>query len=265
MRLVSRQPLGFMYALGRAGLPTTVVVEGIPYALERVVKHDFWAGTGFYVRPEDVAADRLPRRVVVKINRRTSLLGFPLWPIGRWLCGRERRAYVALADLPNVPRLLEGDATSTGLIHAYIDGAPLRRGVEIPDAFFDELLAAIDAMRARGFAYVDTNKPSNVLLGDDGRPYLFDFQISFNAARLWPAPFGRMLLRQFHRGDVYHVLKLKRRFRPDQLTDADREVLARGRPGQRVHRTIAAPYFAVRRPLMRWMLRRGWIARELSA
>ena len=254
-----------MYALGPAGLPGTVVVEGVPYALEQVVKHDFWAGTGFYIRPADVAADRLPRRVVVKINRRASLLGLPLSPIGRWLCGRERRAYVALGDLPHVPRLLAGDAGPTGLIHAYVDGAPLRRGAAIPDAFFDELLVAIEAMRARGFAYVDTNKPSNVLLGDDGRPYLFDFQISFDAARWWPRAVGRALLRQFYRGDVYHVLKLKRRFRPDQLSDVDGEILARGRPGQRLHRAIAAPYFAVRRPLMRWLLRHGFVARELSA
>jgi hypothetical protein len=254
-----------MYALGRAGLPATVVVEGVPFALAKVVKHDFWAGTGFYDRPADVADGPLPRRVVVKINRRVSLLGLPLSPIGRWLRDRERRAYVALADLPYIPPLLDGDAGATGLIHAYIEGAPLRRDAQIPDSFFDELLDAMETMRQRGFAYVDSNKPSNVLLGDDGRPYLFDFQISFNAARWRPRALGRGLLRQFHRSDVYHVLKLKRKFRPDLLSDVDRAILAKGRPGQRTHRAIAAPYFAVRRPLMRWLVRRGFVARELSA
>lgn len=254
-----------MYALGLAGLPATVAVEGVSYALERVVKHDFWAGTGFYIRPDDPAIDRLPRRVVVKINRRTSLLGLPLRPIGRWLCARERRAYVALRDLPNVPPLLAGDATDTGLIHAYVDGAPLSKEAAIPDGFFAELLGAIERLRERGFAYVDTNKPANILLGDDGRPYLFDFQISYDAARLWPPALGRAVLRQFHRADVYHVLKLKRRFRPDQLTDADRAALARGRPGQGLHRLLHKSYRAVRQPVLRWMLRRGWIERELSA
>ena len=32
----------------------------------------------------------------------------------------------------------------------------------------------------RNVAYVDTNKPENILLGDDGRPYLIDFQISWD-------------------------------------------------------------------------------------
>lgn len=252
-----------MYALGRAGLPTTVRVGEATYALERVVKHDFWAGTGFYLREGDAPADGLPPRVVVKINRRAAMLGLPLRPIGWWLRGRERRAYANLQDLPNVPRLLDGDATDTGLIHAYVEGAPLRRDVRVPDGFFDELMAVIDALRDRGFAYVDTNKPSNVLLGHDGRPYLFDFQISFDASRWWPPMLGRAMLRAFHRSDVYHVLKLKRKFRPDLLTDADRAILARGRPGQGFHRAISAPYFAVRRPLMRWMLHRGLVEREL--
>lgn len=258
-----RRPIGFMYALGHAGLPATVIVEGTTYALERVVKHDFWAGTGFYACAQAPAG--LPPRVVVKINRRASLLGLPLWPIGRMLYRRERRAYAGLQSLPHVPRLLDGDATDTGLIHAYVEGTPLRKsGPPVPDAFFDELVAAIDAMRDLGFAYVDMNKPSNVLLGDDGRPYLFDFQISFDASRWWPAPLRRFALARFHAADVYHALKLKRRFRPDQLTDADRTLLARGWPGQRVHRAINVPYFAVRRPLIRWMTRRGWIGPELS-
>jgi hypothetical protein len=69
-------------------------------------------------------------------------------------------------------------------------------------------------------ACVDLEKPANVLVGDDGRPYLLDFQIS------WPWPLGwlihtrpaRWLCRRLQQGDIYHLRKLQRRFRPDQMT-----------------------------------------------
>ena len=254
-----------MYALGLAGLPAIVRINGVAYALERTVKHDFWAGTGFYVRPAGVAdAPSLPPRVVVKINRRTSLLGLPLRWAGRRLRERERRAYETLRDLPNVPRLIDGDATDTGLIHAYVEGEPLHEGARVPDGFFAEFLAIVETMRERGIAYVDTNKPSNVLLGIDGRPHLFDFQISFNAARWWPPFLARGLLDLFYRGDVYHVLKLKRRFRPDQITADNVARLADGRPGQGLHRAILTPYRRVRRTVLGWMQQRGWVDAELS-
>ena len=54
-----------MFALGHPDLPATVRVGSVPYALERIVKHDFWAGTGFYVRPPAVlrsSGARLPTR-----------------------------------------------------------------------------------------------------------------------------------------------------------------------------------------------------------
>ena len=253
-----------MYALGPAGLPATVRRRGRPsYALERTIKHDFWAGTGFYVRP-DGADPAMPTRVVVKINRRAAALGLPLRWTGRYLYRRERRAYARLQDVPNVPRLRDGDATDTGLIHDYVEGAPLRKGTPVPDEFFDELMAVVGELNRRGIAYVDTNKPENVLLGDDGRPYLFDFQISFDRSAWWPRWIGRWLLGQFHRGDVYHVLKHKRRFRPDQLTDDERAIVEHRHWTVRLHRRLTWPFRAVRRPLMRWMTRRGWIGPELS-
>ena len=250
-----------MYALGRDELPQTVTANGIPYELERTVKHDFWAATGFYRAATD--APRGTERAVVKINRRASLLGIPMKWTGRKLCRREVRAYAKLQDLPNIPRLL-GDATDTGFIHAYIEGQPIRRDVPVPDGFFDELLELIAEMQRRGLAYVDTNKPENILQSVDGRPCLIDFQISFDASAWWPRWLGRKLLRACYRGDVYHVLKQKRRFRPADLTPAERAIIETRSWPIRVHRIMARPYFLVRRPMMRWLTRSGWIEAETS-
>lgn len=291
------KPLNILHALGRAGLPATVSVGGTTYSLQKTVKHDFWAATGFYLeekaegggrRAEDesddliqrsidtstqrltkdgstsLAADdstlltagcRLPTadRIVVKINRRID----PLTRLaGRYLALREVRAYSKLADVPNVPALV-GRVTSTGFAHAFAVGEPLSKSSKVPDAFFDELMSLVKELHRRGMAYVDLNKPENVILGDDGRPYLIDFQIHFDAAAWWPGSVGRWLLEIFHRGDVYHVLKHKRRIRPDLLTDEERVALEHRGFFIRLHRTITKPYFRIRRPIMRWLKSSG--------
>jgi hypothetical protein len=238
-----------MHALGEAGLPTTLDVAGRRYTLEKSVKHDFWAATGFYV--SDPA-----ERIVVKINRQGPFALLPLRWIGRRLARREIRAYAKLQHLPNIPRLL-GPVTDTGFAHAYIDGAPLQKGNSVPDAFFGELMTLIDELHRAGLAYVDTNKPENILLGVDSKPYLIDFQIHVDQSRIWPRGVGRWILKRFYNGDVYHVLKNKRRFRPDQLTEAERIRVERRGFFVQLHRTLTKPYFWIRRPLVKWLNRSG--------
>ncbi len=246
-----------MYALGEAGLPLTVTTRGRTYALEHVVKHDFWAGTGFYRDVESGA------RAVVKINRQTSFAFIPLRWIGRRLRRREVRAYERCADLPNVPALL-GDASDTGFVHAFVEGGPLNKERKTPDPFFEELMSLVRELERRGIAYVDSQKPQNILLGEDGRPHLIDFQVSFDATAWRPRWLGRMLLKPLVRGDVYHVLKNKRRFRPDLLTPDEIATLNNKGPLHKLHGWISAPYHWVRKPLMKWLERTGRVMPEKS-
>lgn len=236
-----------MHALGHGTLPRAVRVDEREWRHERTVKHDFWAATGFYVCGAE--------RMVLKVNR----TAFPLRWVGRYLAWREARAYGRLADVPNVPRLL-GRVGATGLAHAYAEGEPLKKTARVPDEFFDALGEAIGALNARGVAYVDLNKPQNVIVGADGRPYLIDFQIHFDARAWWPRALGRALLRRFHAADAYHVLKHKARCRPDLLTADERARVAVPAWHIRLHRALVRPYRAVRRPTMRWLLRTGRVA-----
>ncbi|MFT3789119.1 MAG: hypothetical protein QM770_23575 [Tepidisphaeraceae bacterium] len=245
-----------MYALGEAGLPTSIESGGQTWALETTVKHDFWAATGFYRSASG-------ERAVVKINRQKMFVILPLRWIGRWLGNREMRAYRKLQDLPNIPRLI-GPATDTGFAHSFIEGGPLTRDKKPPDGFFDELQALTDELKRRGIAYVDSNKPQNILLGDDGRPYLIDFQVSCDASQWWPPALGRWVLNLMYRGDVYHVAKNKRRFRPDLLTDADKAILARKGFLHRLHGIVSWPYHAIRKPTMKWLERSGRVMPEKS-
>jgi hypothetical protein len=138
-------------------------------------------------------------------------------------------------------------------MHAFVPGHPLGRREIVGDIFFDELLALVRALHARHVAYVDLNKRQNILVGDDGRPYLIDFQIALH----WP-PTGwrrwqplRWLLAHFQHGDYYHCLKHKRRLRPDLLTADEAAVLRRLSPWIRLHRWLTRPLTDLRRRTLR--------------
>ena len=254
--LVMARVIWFMHALGEAGLPGEVELEGRRYLLTSTHKHDFFAATGFFATEDGSKA-------VVKIGRTVSFLGLPTRWVGRWLQRREVRAYLKLADLVNIPRVL-GEVGDTGFAHVYIEGAPLSKHRAVPDGFFEKLFTLMAELEKRGIAYVDTNKPENIIQGEDGLPYLIDFQISFDSGswwNLWPA---RKILAAFVRSDRYHVLKHKKRFRPDQLTEAERAKVEKRNLLIRIHRTLTRPYFLIRRPFMRWLRGSGRVLPETS-
>lgn len=237
-------PHHWLYALPGGRLPAAVVCAHQRYELVETFKHDFFAATGLYRGPTDLA--------VLKVNRTNEFFGVPLVGIGRWLAQREIRLYRAAHDLPGVPRLI-GSVGQTGFMHAFVPGHPLGRREQVSDTFFDELQTLIAALHARHVAYVDLNKRQNILVGDDGRPHLIDFQISL----LLP-PIGwrrwrpvRWLLARFQQGDDYHCLKHKRRLRRDLLTDAEARRVGRPSPWIRLHRWIARPLTHLRRGLLR--------------
>jgi hypothetical protein len=245
-----------MRALGKRGLPRAFTVGGTPYQLARTIKHDFFAATGFY-------ADPAGRLVVLKMGRTEEYCGFPLAWLGKWLCDRELRFYRRLADLPNIPAVV-GTVGRTGFVHAYVEGRPLDKTLPTPDGFFAQLQDLVAELHRRAVAYVDMNKPQNILLGDDGRPHLIDFQISYDLHDLGNWPWSRWVLRWAQRSDVYHVLKHKRKLRPDETTAAERAVAERKNALIRLHRFVFKPYFLIRRRTFKRLRESGRLLPEGS-
>ncbi len=234
----------WLYALPGAALPRAVRCAGSDYELVETFKHDFFAATGLYRGPGGLA--------VLKLNRTNPCFGLPMRWAGRFLGQREIRLYRATHDLPGVPALI-GPVGVTGFMHDFVPGHPLERHEAVSETFFDELAALVRTLHARHIAYVDLNKRQNILHGDNGRPHLIDFQISLLLPpcgwRRWLPV--RWLLRRFQNADLYHVLKHKRRLRPDLLTADEERVVTRISPWIRLHRLVARPLTQLRRALLR--------------
>lgn len=230
-------------ALGRRNLPDRIEVKGLPYQRRKVFKDDFFAVTALY--------EGETGKVILKVHRQASFLLVPLTWVGRLLAAREWDAFHRLADVEGVPHAIERWGR-TGIVREYIEGVPLQRGEHVPDEFHAQLRSVVEAIHAHDMAYVDLEKCENVLVGDDGRPYLFDFQISWYlpgrwGGELWPA---RLLRRWFQEGDRYHLVKLQRRTRPDQLT-AEQLTASYRKPWYvQVHHRLTRPLTWCRRRIL---------------
>jgi hypothetical protein len=237
---VPKQTPRWLTALGRRDLPQKVEVEGSSCTFRRVFKNDFFAVTALY--------EGGGGKFILKVGRRAWLGPMPLAWIGRCLAAKEEACLRHLADLEGVPRFV-GRWGPCGVIREYIDGHALKKGERVDEKFHDRLEELVRAIHRRQMAYVDLEKCENVLVGENGRPYLFDFQIAWYWPRrwggdLWPV---RWLRRRFQQADRYHLLKIKRRTRPDLLSPEALEASYRKPWYVRAHGLIVRPFTLGRR------------------
>ena len=241
-----RQPPSWLRALGRADLPPSIRVGGHEYEHARTFKHDFFAATGLY--------EGQTGRIILKIGRQASAFGVPLDWMGRFLARHEAQMYQLAQSIEGIPRFL-GRWGPTGLVHEFVEGRPLAKG-DVPDSrFFPRLSRILAEIHARQAAYVDLEKPENVLLGADGSPYLIDFQISWHlpanrGGRTWAA---RLMLDALQASDHHHLLKHWRRLRPDQLRMDEIADSYRAPFWIRWHRAVFRPVIRLRRQVLVWL------------
>jgi hypothetical protein len=282
-----------MFALARPPAER-MELAGATYVLERVFKHDFWAATCLYERkrgqatlsavqtestqekrgtmengdshhfpPRKMETVPLfpwpPAKAVVKFGRVQPFWGFPLEWVGRLLRANEREAYRLLEGVPGVPRWIASSGR-TGYAVEYVEGRALDRKEAPPTGFFDRLRELFDALHARGLAYCDSNKRSNILIGLDGRPWLVDYQISVRRRDDLPWPLRAMVaaaVRYLATADLYHLYQHKRRLAPRELRPEE-EALARKPTGLlALHRMLTDPYRALRRRFLRQQYEKG--------
>ena len=248
-----------MFAL-KDGPPPELAVDGRAYRLKRVFKHDFWAATCLYELARPAAGDTLST-IVVKFGRNHPFCGLPIQFYGRWLAVHECGIYARLAGLAGLPQCL-GMVGQYGIAIEYVDSIPLDHASDIPEGFFDRLRAILDSIHARGVAYCDANKKSNILIADC-KPVLIDFQISIATRDQWPWPLRQIVaaaVRYMAGKDLYHLYKHKRKLSDEPLSEHERALAATPGGFHKLHRKLTKPYRSIRRRFLRSQHSKGLLA-----
>lgn len=187
---------------------------------------------------------------------------FRFWwgKLGRPFARKWARNEMALCDaLQGVPGTVSNyiKLSEQSFMREWVEGIDLgQRKLQgnVPgNAFFEELRANVEKIHERGIAYNDLAKKYNVVVTEDDRPVLIDYQISMRqyAGR---NPIRRKInhafIRYMQSEDLRHVAKLKRRNRPDLVTpeeEAESYRLPKG--GKIIRALITQPARMIKRAI----------------
>lgn len=181
---------------------------------------------GYRWKPDIFLLKKDDRYLVVKdYAGKSFVFRFFVGGFSNW---REDRIYRKLKGLRGLPEYI-GLIDHYAIAVSYVPGrnaAELKPGELTPD-FFAKLRNLVDAVHARGVVLCDLRNIKNVIVGDDGEPYLIDFATAFGKG-------GRLnfiqngLYRIFYQDDLLGIAKLKRIRAPHLLTNEEALALEKG-------------------------------------
>ena len=175
--------------------------------------------------------------------------GWLRW-LARRLLRREAQALAALTGTDGVPqvRTVETDL----LVRSYIAGTPMHRGQPADPAYFKAAARLLRRLHRAGVVHNDLAKEPNLLVRDDGSPAFIDFQLA------WFATGRNRLFRLLAHEDIRHLLKHKRTYCPQQLTQRETRILANPTWLSRLWmRSVKPVYLFVTRSVLGWADREG--------
>lgn len=206
---------------------------------EKILKRDLFGEVTLQTRDEEPV-----------IVRDTTRAAWWLRWLARALLRREARSLAVLEGLDGVPEVLRQERNI--LVRSYIEGEQLHRVKPRDPAWFVSAARLLRRLHRAGVCHNDLAKEPNLLVRTDGSAAFIDFQLaSYRQKR------GR-LFRIAAYEDIRHLLKHKRSYRADLLTQRERDILANPSPLSRIWmRTVHAAYVFVTRRILGWQDREG--------
>ncbi len=175
-------------------------------------------------------------------------------PIARWLAAREARALIRVAQhMPSslrTPGLLRWDGQV--LERSWLPGQPMQVARPRNPDYYRQALRLLRRIHAAGVAHNDLAKEPNWLVLDDGSPAVLDFQLAWCPRRR-----GR-LFRLLAREDLRHLLKHKRYYCPERLSNRQKSIL--DTPSWLTRAWMASGkklYLLITRKVLKWRDREG--------
>jgi predicted Ser/Thr protein kinase len=180
-----------------------------------------------------------------------------LW-LARHLAKREATALALLAGCDGFPALIAHQRDR--LIRSFIAGDVMYIGAPRSRKYFREALRRVRVLHRHRIAHNDLAKEANWICRPDDQPGIVDFQLSICFAK------RTRLFRLLAREDLRHLLKHKRFYRPDALTERERAILAKRMWPARLWMLLVKPcYRFFTRRLLGWPEREGAAERQRPA
>ena len=161
------------------------------------------------------------KMIVVKDFRKNG--SFFRNTVGRFLVWREARTYRRLSGLKGIPKLY-GTIDGLALVMEYIPGKSLgkiKKGSPLPEKFFNLLEELVVKIHDMGIVHCDLKKANNIIIGQDGSPYIIDWGASIHENE-FDLPILRLIYRRFLLDDNLAIIKHKFRYAPHLVTREER-------------------------------------------
>ena len=189
-------------------------IEAIANTEKVLIKGRFTKADVFITRSGD-------RRFVVKDYSKKGFWERNL--IGLIVIAREARAYEALSGIDGLPPTFKR-LSPYSLAIEYLDGKDLgcfQRGEFGPEVIrqFERI---VDELHKRGWVHLDLHRRTNILLVD-GKIFIVDLASALHAGRI--PLIGRYLTGLFGIADRLSLIKMKKIFAPELLTDREQRWL----------------------------------------
>lgn len=180
------------------------------------------------------------------------------WPrLARYLAGREAKALRRLAGTDGIPQLIALE--DQRLIRSFLPGEAMYLSPPRSRDYFMEALRLVRKMHRLRVAHNDLAKEANWICHNEQVPGIVDFQLAICFSK------RSRLFRLMAREDLRHLLKHKRHYLPDILTERERRILAQPMwPALWWRRLVKPAYIFVTRRILRWPERNGAAERQRS-
>jgi predicted Ser/Thr protein kinase len=180
---------------------------------EEIKKNSVRLAKGHFGKPDLNQVEAEGLSLMVKDVREKQFL--LRWTLGLWLIHKEWKIYSRLVGIKGVPRPIER-IDRFAFATEFIPGRPIPRGEPLPSSFFADLEKVLREVHARGVVHMDLRHKGNILISEQGEPFLIDFNSSF--AFKEKGILRRYLFPLLRWVDYGGLLKLKKRISPSFLT-----------------------------------------------
>jgi predicted Ser/Thr protein kinase len=175
--------------------------------------------------------------------------------LARHLARREAKALALLDGATGFPRLIAFEEDR--LIRSYLEGEVMYVGSPRSRVYFREALRLVCYLHRKRIAHNDLAKEANWICLSDQTPGIVDFQLATCFEK------RSSLFRLLAREDLRHLLKHKRHYRPDALTQRELRILANPMWPARFWRSVFKPcYHFLTRRVLGWAEREGAVERQ---